>query len=76
VAAAERNEKMVSVLMEEGPGIGVRDREGKTALDITTYKGYIDITQLLKDRAEGRKLISFVSYTEKILFLQAVMLIG
>jgi ankyrin repeat protein len=51
VAAAERNEKMVSVLMEEGPGIGVRDIEWKTALDIATDNGYTDITQMLKDRA-------------------------
>jgi hypothetical protein len=44
--------------------IGMRDRGGKTARDIATDKGYTDITQLLKDRAEGRKLVSFISHTE------------
>jgi ankyrin repeat protein len=76
VAAVERNEKIVRVLIEEGAGIGVRDIEGKTALDIATDKGYTDITHLLKDRAERRKPVSFISHTEKILFHQAVMLNG
>jgi len=49
VAAAEGNEKIVSVLIEKGAGNGVRDTEGKTALDIVTDKGYTAITQLLKD---------------------------
>ena len=61
VAASEGHEKIVSVLIEQGAGIGVRDIEGKTALDIATDKGYTAITQLLKDRAEGRKLVSFIS---------------
>jgi hypothetical protein len=43
----------------------VRDAEGKTALDIATDKGYSGITKLLKDCAEGRKLVSFISHTEK-----------
>jgi ankyrin repeat protein len=60
VAAAERNEKIVSVLIEQGAEIGMRDIEGKRALDIATDKGYTDITQLLKDRAERRKLVSFI----------------
>jgi hypothetical protein len=44
--------------------IGVRDIEGKTTFHIATDKGYTAITQLLKDRAEGRKLVSFISHTE------------
>ena len=63
VAVAEGNEKIVSFLIEQGAGIGVRDIEGKTALDIATDKGYTAVTQLLKDRAEGRKLVSFISHT-------------
>jgi len=51
----------VSVLIEEGAGVGVRDREGKTALDIATEKGYVAITQLLKDRTEGRKPVCSIS---------------
>jgi len=64
VAMAEGNEKILSVLIEQGAGIGVKEIEGKTALDIAKDKGYTDITQLLKDRAEGRKLVSFISHTE------------
>ena len=48
VATAEGNEKIMSVLIEQGAGIGVRDIQGKTALNIATDKGYTDITQLLK----------------------------
>jgi ankyrin repeat protein len=48
MAAAEGNEKIVSVLKDQGAGIGVRDIEGKTALDIATDKGHTAITQLLK----------------------------
>ena len=36
MATAEGNEKIVSVLIEQGAGIGVRGIEGKTALDIAT----------------------------------------
>jgi ankyrin repeat protein len=64
VAAAKGPERIVIVLIEQGAGIGVRDIEGKTALDIATDKGYTAITQLLKDRAEGRKLVSFISHIE------------
>jgi len=39
VAAAEGYEKIVSVLIEQGSEIGVRDIEGKTALDIATDRG-------------------------------------
>ena len=38
--------------------------EGKTALNRATGKGYTAIRQLLKDRAEGRKLVSIISHTE------------
>ena len=48
MAVAEGNEKIVSVLIEQGAGIGVRDIEGKTTLNIATDKAYTDITQLLK----------------------------
>jgi len=64
VAAGEGYEKIVSVLIEQGGGIGVRDIEGKTALDIATDKGYTAITKLLKYRADGRKLVCFISRTE------------
>ena len=64
MAAAEGNEKIVSGLIEQGAGIGVRDIEGKIALDIAKEKGHTAITHLLKDRAEGRKLVSFLSHTE------------
>jgi ankyrin repeat protein len=57
VAAAEGHEIIVRVLIEQGAGIGVRDREGKTALDIATDKCYSAITKLLKDREEGRILV-------------------
>ena len=62
MAAAEGHEKIVGVLIEQGAGVGVQDIEGKTALDIATDKGYTDITQLLKDRAEGRKLVCFTTH--------------
>jgi ankyrin repeat protein len=52
------------VLIEQAAGIGVRDIEGKTALDIAIEKGYTAITHLLKVRAEEMKLVSFVSHTE------------
>jgi len=39
VGAAEGHEKILKVLIEQGAGIGVRDIEGKTALDIATDKG-------------------------------------
>ena len=55
MAAAEGHERIVRVLIEHGAGVGVRDIEGKTALGIATEKGYALITQILKDRAEGRK---------------------
>ena len=64
VATGEVNEKIVSVLIEQGAGIRVRGIEGKTAHDIAKDNAYTDITQLLKDQAEGRKLISFFSHTE------------
>ena len=64
VAVAEGDEKIVGFFTEQEAGIGVRDIEGKTALHIATDKGYTNITQLLKDRAEGRKLLSFISHTE------------
>jgi ankyrin repeat protein len=64
VAVAEGNEKIVIVLIEQGAGIGVRNISGKTALDIATDKGYTAITQLLKDRAEGSKFVSFISHIE------------
>jgi ankyrin repeat protein len=62
VAAAEGNEKIVSVLIEKGAGIGVKDIEGKADLDIATEKGYTAITQLIKHRAKGRELVSFTSH--------------
>jgi ankyrin repeat protein len=63
------NEKIVSVLIKQEAGIVVRDTDGKTALDIATDKGYTAITQLLKDRAEGRKLSFFhFSYWNKYCF--------
>lgn len=40
----------------------MRDIEGKTALDIATEKGYAVITQILKDRAEGRKPVCSSSH--------------
>ena len=64
MAAAEGHEKIVSVLIEHGGGIGVRDIQGKTALNIATEKGYTAITQLLRDRAEGRKLVCSISHID------------
>jgi len=43
-------------------GIGVRDREGKTALNIATEKVYGVIIQLLKNR-EGKSLVCSNSHT-------------
>ena len=61
MAVAEGNEKIVSVLIEQGAGIGVRDMEGKTALDIATDKGYTNITQLLNIvLKEGSYFLSFL----------------
>jgi len=61
VAAVEGYEKIMSFLIEEGAGIGLRNIEGKTALDIAAVKGYTAIEQLLKDRAEGRRLVCSIS---------------
>ena len=36
-------------------------KKQETALDIATGKSYSAITQLLKDRAEGRKLVYLIS---------------
>jgi len=45
----------------QGAGIVLRDKKGKTALDIATEKEYELITQVLKDRAEELKIICSIS---------------
>ena len=64
VAAAEGHEEIVRLLIEQGAGIGVRDIEGKRAFDIATEKCYGLITELLRDRAEGRTLVCSKSHTD------------
>jgi ankyrin repeat protein len=44
-------------LIEQGAVIGVRGIKGKTALDIATVKGHNAIIQVLKNRAEGKRLV-------------------
>jgi ankyrin repeat protein len=57
MAAAEGHEKIVRFLTGQEAVIGVRDIEGKTALNRATVNGSTAIIQVLKDRAEGKKLV-------------------
>ena len=64
VAASERHEETVRVSIEQGVGIGLRDTKGRTAFDIATENGYSVITQLLRGRADRRKLVCSNSHTD------------
>jgi ankyrin repeat protein len=59
-AAGEGHGNIVWSFIERGTGFGVRDIEGKTAIDIATVKDHTAFIPVLKDRAEGTKLLNSI----------------